>query len=400
MELFWIISAVLLLFVLASLVTALLRPGRGSAELGTNKLLHESRLTELRRDIEDQVIAEEELATATEEIDRALLDETGAGPRPSNAPNDAAKWLTVAVILVVVPAITFFTYFQLGEPDVALGNMPTQSEPDIAQQQIEDMLASLQQRLVDNPQDPEGWLLLGRSLLALGRYQEAATALAKTHELVGDIPQVLLHYADALAMANGGRITDQGRKLVLKTLEIEPDNITALWLAGLAAREAGENDQALAYLGHARGLRAATGSSTVELDQAIEEIQGAPVESIKPLSLATSIDVSVTVAPELISKIEPNATLFVFARTPNTGGPPLAVSRTTAASLPLSVTLDETMAMAPMFKLQAGQTVTVTARISKSGTPGATPGDLQGVSESLIVGDVKSIQVVINAIVE
>jgi cytochrome c-type biogenesis protein CcmH len=400
MKLFWIIAGALLVFVLATLVTALLRPRRGSTELGTNKLLHESRLTELRRDIEDQVIAEQELAIATEEIDRALLDETGSAPKPSDAPHDAAKWLTVAVILIAIPAITFVTYFQLGEPSVALGNTPTQAEPDIAQQQIDDMLASLQQRLVDNPHDPEGWLLLGRSFLALGRYQEAVTALAKTYELVGDVPQVLLHYADALAMANGGRITEQARKLVLKTIEIEPDNITALWLAGLGARELGENDQALAYLSRARELRAATGSPTEELDKAIEDIQGGPVEPIQPPSLATSIDVSVNVAPELKSAVDPSATLFVFARTPNTGGPPLAVSRTLASSLPLAVTLDETMAMAPMFKLQAGQTVTITARISKSGTPGSAPGDLQGVSEPLIVGDVKSTRVIINEIVE
>jgi cytochrome c-type biogenesis protein CcmH len=400
MNIFWIIATTILVFVLATLVIALLRPHRGSTELSTNKLLHESRLTELRRDVEDQVIAEAELATATEEIERALLDETGSASTPSDGPKDAAKWLTVAVILIVIPAITFVTYFRLGLPDVAIGNTPTQSEPDISQQQIDDMLASLQQRLVDNPHDPEGWLLLGRSFLALGRYQEAATALAKTHELVGDIPQVLLHYADALAMANGGRITDQARKLVLKTLEIEPDNITALWLAGLGARETGETTQALVYLRRARQLRAATGSPSEELDQAIEEIQGSPVEPIQPQSTATSIEVSVQIAPQLISEVDAGATLFVFARTPNTGGPPLAVSRTVAGNLPLSVTLDETMAMAPMFKLQAGQTVTITARISKSGTPGAASGDLQGVSEPLVVGDVKSTQVIINEIVE
>jgi cytochrome c-type biogenesis protein CcmH len=90
----------------------------------------------------------------------------------------------------------------------------------------------------------------------------------------------------------------------------------------------------------------------------------------------------------------------VFARTPGSGGPPLAVSRTGAGALPYTVVLDESMAMAPMFKLQPGQTVAVTARISKSGTPTAVTGDLQGVSPPVVVGKSGLIEIVISEIVE
>ena len=71
-----------------------------------------------------------------------------------------------------------------------------------------------------------------------------------------------------------------------------------------------------------------------------------------------------------------NASLFVFVRAPN-GGPPLAAKRS-AASLPQDVDLSAADAMIAGRGVQPGQSVSVVARISASGSPLTRSGDLYG----------------------
>lgn len=401
MELFWIISGLLVVVTVIALLTALRRSRPNPDEILNTRELHRSRVGELDRDLEDNVISPQDASAAQDEIDRALLEETRGSAISDEPSKNAPAWLTSIVVGVFLPVVTFSLYLELGEPDVATGLKSITAEAaEVTGADIDAMLTSLEQRLVDDPDSAEGWLLLGRSYLALGRYDDAVKALAKTHELVGDVPRVLLLYADALAMANGGGFTDQIKALVARCLELEPDNVTALWLSGLAAVETGERDLALSYLTRARSLHAQSGAPTVELDKAILELGGELGETRKSPNRESAIEVSVQIAPELAGDIASSDTLFVFARTPESGGPPLAVSRTQASALPYRVVLDESMAMAPMFKLKSGLTVTVTARISKSGTPTAVAGDLQGVSEPIVVGTSGPIQIVISEIIE
>ncbi len=401
MHLFWIISGLLVAVTLAVLLGTSRRPDPNRDETLSTRELHGSRVRELGRDLEDETISAQDASIAQDEIDRALLEETSGSNIGDKPTINAPTWLTAVVVAVCVPLMTFTTYFQLGQPNVATGTKSVTAEHvEPNAENIDAMLASLEQRLVDDPDSAEGWLLLGRSYLAVGRYADAASALGKTHELVGDVPRVLLLYADALAMANGGGFTEKVRDLIARCLELEPDNVTALWLSGLAAVEIGERDQALDYLTRARSLHAQSGAPTDELDKAIIELGGELTELQNPSTPASAINVTVRLDPALSSKIVPTDTLFVFARTPGSGGPPLAVSRTGAGALPYTVVLDESMAMAPMFKLQPGQTVAVTARISKSGTPTAVTGDLQGVSPPVVVGKSGLIEIVISEIVE
>src|SRR5690606_12311174 len=72
-----------------------------------------------------------------------------------------------------------------------------------------------------------------------------------------------------------------------------------------------------------------------------------------------------------------DAPLFVLARAPG-GGPPVAVQRSTAGRLPLTVALSEGDAMIPSHTLANFSKVQVVARISRTGAPQAGSGDLYG----------------------
>ncbi|HEX7025682.1 MAG TPA: c-type cytochrome biogenesis protein CcmI, partial [Gammaproteobacteria bacterium] len=78
---------------------------------------------------------------------------------------------------------------------------------------------------------------------------------------------------------------------------------------------------------------------------------------------------------------------------------PLAIVRTTAGQLPLSVTLDDSQAMMPQMKLSSFNQVIINARISKTGNATPSPGDLQGVSATIDPANNPAVEVVIDSVV-
>ncbi len=100
---------------------------------------------------------------------------------------------------------------------------------------------------------------------------------------------------------------------------------------------------------------------------------------------APHLTVNVALDPKLKDKLDPDATLFVYARAASGPPMPLAIQRIKASQLPLTVTLDDSMGMLPTMKLSMFPQVVVGARISKSGNAMAQSGDLQHLSAPLDV---------------
>jgi cytochrome c-type biogenesis protein CcmH len=109
-----------------------------------------------------------------------------------------------------------------------------------------------------------------------------------------------------------------------------------------------------------------------------------------------ALEVAVALDPALNDRVAPGDTLFVYARA--TEGPrmPLAIVRRQAGDLPLTVTLDDSQAMAPNFRLSGFAEVNVGARISKSGDALPQPGDLQGSVPGVRVGHDRRVELTIS----
>jgi len=92
----------------------------------------------------------------------------------------------------------------------------------------------------------------------------------------------------------------------------------------------------------------------------------------------SGITVEVALAPELAERAAPDATVFVYAKAAAGPPMPLAVQRVTVADLPLTLTLDDSMAMMPAMRLSGFPEVVVGARVSASGQAMPQPGDIEG----------------------
>ena len=242
MTLFWLTGAALAAAVLAWL----LRPFLGSHAMGpvsrnaANVAVYRDQLRELDADLAAGTLASEDYERARAELEARVLQDAGEPDRPpARFVARSGAWAVGAA----VPLVALILYLGVGNP----GAIDRQAELEASAAQVEAMLERLAARLRENPDDVNGWKLLGRSYAVMGRFAEAADAYAKAAVRAPRDAQLLADFADVLAMARGQSLQGEPEKLVLRALELEPANLKALALAGSAAFERKDYAAAAAY---------------------------------------------------------------------------------------------------------------------------------------------------------
>ncbi len=256
--------------------------------------------------------------------------------------------------------------------------------PDASLPAIEDMVAGLEQRLSESPEDVTGWRMLGRSYLAMRDFRKARGALreawARTPE---PDTELKLNLAEAEALSEPGALGGLAGQLFEEVLAVEPANEKALWYGGLAAMQSGQHDlvrqrwTALLAIGVPEtiaevieGQLAMIGPGTAPEPDA----GGTTVAAADEFALQLNIRLGDDIAS---AELDPQAALFIFARAPE-GGPPLAVIRESAAAIPGEFALSDANAMLPGRSLADFESLTLVARVSASGEPTEQSGDLFG----------------------
>jgi len=219
----------------------------------------------------------------------------------------------------------------------------------------------------------------------------------------------LLGYADALAMSEGGKLTGKAKPIVDKVMAIAPESPTVLWMAGTAESQQGNFKQALTYWYKLRPMLDGQPEAQGQLNQLIQGAEGqlgsdlvaelkaaAPVSKPQEVKPAAEITVNVELDAAFKEGVDPADTLFIFAKALQGPPMPLAAIKLTAAALPTTVTLDDSMAMMPQMSLSKFDNVKVSAVISKSGQPGAQPGDLYAELSPVNVFTKEQVSLVIN----
>ncbi len=391
MILFWVLGAALAAAALALVMRPLLsgraRERRTASEV--NVSIHRDQLRELDADLAAGKLAREDHERARKELEARLLEDLAApAERAAQRPG---RGLALA-IGAAIPLLAVAFYFVVGTP----GAIDREAQHAVSAQQVEAMVARLAARMRENPDDADGWKLLGRSYAVLGRYGEAVDAYAKAAQRAPRDAQLLADFADALAMSRGARLVGEPEKLVLRALEIDPNNLKALALAGTAAFE--RKDYAIAARFWRRMLPLVPdGSDEARTIQAnVDEALG--LFAKRPAAKAAGVRGTVRLSENLKQNASPDDTLFIFARAAEGPPLPLAVLRRQARDLPASFALDDSMAMTPGAKLSNFSRVVIGARISRSGNATPRPGDLQG-SSAPVANDATGVSVLIDTVV-
>lgn len=383
MTLFFISAALLVLLCVAWLLYGVFR-SEGST---TNQEAVNITLARERRATLEAALTDGAIDQATYDYEREQLEyDLAADLRlEENVSPRKGGQLTAAILAgVFLPISAGALYLHLGNPAaitqartaVATGGTG-QSAPALA-----DLLPQMEQRLAEQPDDLEGWRLLGRSYLSVGEYTGASNAFEKALALDDTHVPTMAQLAESLAMVQQGNLAGKPMEFIERAYEIDPDNEHALWLLSIARQQAGDHEAALE--GFDRLISMADGNA-----EALATVEQMRAGSVAALGIdvgdatasetqalpAASIDVTVSVSEEAEDATDDGQTVFIYAVA--TQGPPmpLAVSRITVADLPATVTLDNSMAMIPDMTLSAYDSVTVGARISTTGNATAQPGE-------------------------
>jgi len=398
MTLLWPWAALLVITTLAVIVWPLLRakaradaPDADAASIAI--LRDQKRSLDSERDAGE--ISDAERDAALSELARRVAEESDGSEAPASHQSSKRAWWAAIALVVIVPTAAFLIYQRLGTPDATVLADATAGH-EVSEKQILAMVDALAARLKQHPEDADGWVLLGRSYLALERFPEAADAYGHANALIKDDANVLADYADVLAMTQNRTLAGRPAALVAQALAIDPKNKKALALAATVALEAHDIPKSLGYW---KALAAELPPESEEARQVagfIAEItaQGAgtppastptaasgarqsPASSAPPPA-PESISGRVDIDPALASKVALNDTVFIYARAEEGPRMPLAILRIGAKELPRDFTLDDSMGMGSGTKLSATPQVIVEARISKSGNAMPQPGDLFG----------------------
>lgn len=383
---FVVAATLLAALALAFLLPPLLRSRTQDAapqQRETNAGIYREQLAELEADHAKGALDAHGLAAARRELERRIVAEADAGSSAAAAPAKRPR-AAALVVALLVPLVASLGYWQLGNPG-ALTASPPGTMARLSPEQVRELTEKLWERMHASPEDPKGWLLLGRSLSALGDVERAAKAYSKAAELLPKDPNALADYAEALAMSRGMKLEGEPRTLALRALELDPEHLKALALAGSAEFDRGAFAEASTYW--ARALKQLPPDSELAktITASIEEAkrQATPAQAGPAPG---SLQGVVTLDPALAAKADPGDTVFVLARPASGSRMPLAVARTTVRDLPYSFKLDDSMAMAPGAQISGQSQVVVVARVSKSGKAAPAKGDIEGVSKPVAPG--------------
>lgn len=273
--------------------------------------------------------------------------------------------------IAVIVAIAVGLYAYQGEPDLPSGS-GSDAPPD-----VEAMVESLATRLEDNPDDIDGWKMLGRSYMTLQEFDKAVTAYERAVELEqSENAQTLVDLGAAILDRDKTGIQGRASALFESALALEANNPSALFYGGIGALNRGDKALAIERWELLLSLNPPDNIRGL-LVQRIAEWRGeAPAAQPVPAPPGGAIVTASLAAPDEVSGSLPGTTsVFIIARDPAQPSPPIAVTRRQLAELPAQVMLGDAEAMIPGRNLSMFEEIEVVARISVSGQPVAQSGD-------------------------
>jgi cytochrome c-type biogenesis protein CcmH len=336
-------------------------------------------------------------------------------------------WTPIALALVfLLPLAALLIYKDVGAPEgIDVSGKPAahasnSTDPD----EIDDMVGSLRAKLTESKEDLEGWILLSRTLKTMQRFPEALEALETAQRIAPEDPFVSVELVEVrIFLSPEGHIDDEMVAMLQNALTRDPGQQKALWLMGIAASQAGNDEAAINYwetllqqlepdrtiaksvqeqiaMAQTRLGMTPEAPTQTETSPTVEPVVEKATESTVPVTekpvakqipeqteenvVWTGTSVQVSPSEALQSEMPDGAVLYVVIRAPGPAvGPPIGVRRIRNPALPMEITITDQDSMLKEVQISSLPEVQLQARLSLSGSPGARSGDWQ--SSTMVV---------------
>lgn len=399
MTLFWLLIFSLTILALGFILIPLLRISRRN-QINPTKLqisLYREQLQNLKIQFKKNEISAGDFKQSKQELEGSLLDHANEMSSPLQI---RSSYTTALLFIFLFPAIALLFYLHWGN-SAALSQWlyvkqhKAQINAEITKLgSTQNIIKAMQARLQQEPSSIKGWYLLGKLYFSQRQFSNAASAFAKAYVLQPNNPEIMQYYAESLFFNNQAQLNTQIKGLLNKVLVLQPMNPDAINLYAIGSYRAGDYQNAVTYWEKLLPLFPLDSTDGKTLLMMIAQAQ----KHLSAVALPIKISIKVILAEKLIAAVNPDETLFIYAKAVSGPVMPLAVIRKQVKDLPLVTLLTPADAMVSAVTLANFQQVKVFARISKSGQVMPQAGDLQGESGIIDVRQKRPVVVVINQI--
>lgn len=388
-----ILVAAILLMALAVLGLALpwwsprFRRPRGVERRAANVTLYRQRLEQLPGDVSAGTLSAESAEELKTELAARLLADA-SDPEPQSVDsrvrgNSSSRALPFAVCAALLVFTAGWYAIDGSWRTQALIDLSL-TNPDAARElAVDGMIEKLEAHLKNEPRDADSWVWLARTYRGRERYADAARAFGQASALKDEQdPDLLTEQGEALAAAQDKDLRGAPAAKFQQALALAPEHPRALWYAGAAAVQSGDDRAAIEHWERLLKQQDVPDDLRAPLEQRVHELRERNHMPVPKPAVASAsgiaLHIAVSISPKLEGQLAIGDALFVYALEPAGPPVPLAVKRMAATSLPVDVVLDDTSSMTPARKLSSVQRWRVVARVSRSGNAMPQAGDLEG----------------------
>lgn len=371
----------------------------------TNIDITRQRIDELEDELEQGLLSESEKQASINELKLNLAGEIGSNASDDpDAPTETfqaahrVKSLGVGAVLLLLVLLVGSVYaysnqiLGLKRLDEAKSALPQLSDrviinpaPDLTMLELEQFALAVRSDLSDRPDDATGWMLLGRVNMGLNRFEQAIESFERSLRISPNDESTQRAYLQALVSANDETSLLKADARVSGLLQTSPDDRDLLLMATLVSTQLGNFDQARRSY---EQIRADLDPHSV-LVQELQQRLGLSEQTTSSAMIAVDLTLADQAAELLAARRQQSSVVYVFARVAGqTAGPPAVVKRLPLDDFPITLTLRDADAMLPGFSLTTVDAVDITARVSFSGEPGESAGDLFG-QASVVISDIQ-----------
>ncbi|OUR76864.1 c-type cytochrome biogenesis protein CcmI [Alphaproteobacteria bacterium 46_93_T64] len=210
--------------------------------------VYKQQLAELDADVARGVVNEADVEPVRVEIQRRILRVGEQEDRVRGALKGAQPKLAL-MLLVLVFGSTFTLYKYLGSPQLPSQPLAARDiekeKRDFAGQDFETLVERLAEKLSEQPDNVDGWVLLARTLSRMRRFDEAAATYIKATILDPTDVDLYVGAGENFYYAAKGTMSDAALEAFTKAADLEPEHPGARYYLAEYDAQKGDNIKAL-----------------------------------------------------------------------------------------------------------------------------------------------------------
>lgn len=360
-----------------------------------NISLFQQNISELEDNLADKLIEQDEFEKLKLELERNFLNDMESGKASKKISASAYTKLLPLALVFFIPIVSFLFYRSIGSgPELVLPELMDKlnvsesvDEQLLVLTEIADVLDQQFQRRDD---DVQAGYTLGTLYISLEEFANAVrvfSTLAAGMEADQDKAAVLGQLAQSQYLLADSTLTPAVQETIDEALLLNSNEQAIMSILAVEALLAEDLAGAANYWRRQVSQLPVGSEQIAQLNQRIETIESYLVEEndeeIVDANDGVELSVTVNIDESIQDQIEAGMKVYIFAR--SEGTPPLAALELNPEDLPVTVTLNDGMAMLPQFNLSSVTTAYVGASIARQAV--AQSGDFQALSETFVIAE-------------